>query len=713
MTNIHRCQIAKSDILGLRVLNNSSVAFATKTDGIKIFDYRDNSYVDSIEDVHLNSQVNACAFSPNNKMFAFVNNHNIYILDIPTKHIIHTIETDKERVEILSFDSSSKYIFAGTQDGRVLQYRYDSSSLLSRVCSFPHEHPNIKAKDDKKYVSAFAYHKNYLACSGYGGAIFVIDLHLQTNICITDLGGNRIDTLCFLDDDTIISGNSIGEIHVIPLSDAKNFKKISTPLSSIKQIVLMHNPEYIMVSGDDNYISVIDVKKCKIAHSKYIMLESDIDKMAIANDDHLIVSLKNRYVLDIELPSEAKLRSLTLMGLIEQAYELIENEPMLEGSYEHKLLDDKFDQAYLKATKALIDRDKESALKILALYQNIRSKQMTIKELFKAFGEYDNFQTLFKEQRYALVYAMASKFPSLEHTPEYKKTERIFKTAFSNAQKLVLRGKTEEAKIILGQYATVMSKRAIIKMILTQSREFVEFLKAIQDKDFKKIEELIKLNEIFTHIPTYTALYNEIEETLANIESLIQKGDTDTAQKELFKLENITHINDRVEKLYEECKNVQRLYAAYNNDDFKFCYKLLDSHKSLNFTELGLLLEGHWSKIMNRCEEFALSGNIKDIKKTLGDLIDLPTRLNRVGDLIRVSFHVRVEQLMSKRNFHSAEAIIYSYVDIFGLDSEIVQIMKKFERASSHKLAITQTQKNRPTRDSWVHSEIVTKSRHQ
>lgn len=713
MTNIHRCQKAKSDILGLKVLDNSFVAFATKANGIKIFDYHDNSDVDTLSDIHLNSQVQTLAFSPDNRMLAFVNNHNIYILDILTKCIIHTIKTDKESIEILSFDSLSKYIFAGTSDGRVLQYRCDSSSILARVCSFPHEHPNIKAKDDKKYVSAFACYENYLACSGYGGAIFVVDLHLQTNRCIANLGGNRIDVLCFLDKETIISGNSIGEIHIIPLDDTNSFKKITTPLSSIKQIVQMQNPHYIMVAGEDNYISVIDVKKYKIAHSKYIMLESNIDKMAIANGDHLIVSIKNRTILDIELPSEARLRSLTLSGFIEQAYELIENEPMLEGSYEHKMLDDKFDKAYLKAVKALIEKDKEKAEKTLSLYQKIKSKQMPIRELFKAFAEYDSFQTLFKEERYTLVYAMASKFPPLTHTPEYKKSEQIFKTAFSNAQKLVLHGKMDEAKILLGQYATVMSKRAIVKMILTQSREFLEFLKAIQKKDFEKIEKLIKLNELFSQIPTYTALYNEIEETLAYIESLIQKGETLTAQQELSKLENITHIKERVQRLYEECKNVQRLYDAYDDNNFKFCYKLLDSHRSLNFTELGLLLERHWSKIMNSCEEFALDGNIKDIKKTLGDLIDLPTRLNRVGDLIRVSFHVRVEQLMSKGNFHSAEAIIYSYIDIFGLDSEIVQIMKKFEKASSRKLAITQTQRERPTRDSWVHSEIVTKSRHQ
>ncbi|MCK4737271.1 MAG: hypothetical protein KAT10_01820, partial [Sulfurimonas sp.] len=158
------------------------------------------------------------------------------------------------------------------------------------------------------------------------------------------------------------------------------------------------------------------------------------------------------------------------------------------------------------------------------------------------------------------------------------------------------------------------------------------------------------------------------------------------------------------------CHNAQKLSEVYKNDDFKSCYKILDSHKSLNSTELGILLEKHYSKIINQCEEYALDGNIKDIKKTLGELISLPTRLNRVGDLVRVSFHVKIKLLISKKSFKAAETIIYSYIDIFGLDNEMSQIMKKFEKVSAHKLAITQIGEERPTRDSWIHSSIIMKN---
>ena len=52
---------------------------------------------------------------------------------------------------------------------------------------------------------------------------------------------------------------------------------------------------------------------------------------------------------------------------------------------------------------------------------------------------------------------------------------------------------------------------------------------------------------------------------------------------------------------------------------------------------------------------------------------------------------MRIGILADKKDFKSAETAIYVYIDEFGIDKEIKEIMKKFEIISSHKLALTQT----------------------
>lgn len=701
MPYIQKHLTAKSDIQELKIIDDYLVAYSTKEHGIEIFNCNDNKLISNITHKYLNTNAKVSAFSPDGKMFAFINNQTIYVLDIQNKNILQMTDTDSEDINTISFDASSKYIIAGTRNARVLQYRYDSSPVLARLCSLAHteSHENL--------VSSFAFYTHYFACGGNDGSIYIVDLRLQSKICNIQHNKSAIGALCFLDENTIVSGNKAGEVHITSLHDVKNYKSVSTPIPSIKQIILLQNQEYAMVAGDSNIISVVDIKRRKIAHSKYVELKTKITKIALIDSSYLIVALQNNEIINIELLSDTKLKSLIVSNNIEQAYNLIAQEPMLNGSNAHKMLEERFDSDYLRATKSLISNNETQASMILETYKNISSKKSQIRDLFSAFKNYPRFQEIISEEKYALAYAMSSKFPALKQTKEYSIIESVFKIAFTNAQKLLLRGDTNGAKELLHEYMTVISKKPIIKLVLTQNKEFIDFLKAIQNRDFKKISELLSINELFAQLPNYTSLMNEVDTELKDIEQEINMSLTATSREKLQAFRGIVHVKDKVEYLYGQSRLIQELHNAYNKDDFKSCYELLDLHSSLKLSELGILLENHWTKLMLKCEEYALNGNIKDIKKTLGELIDQPNRRNRIGEFIRVSFHVRINQLMKKKNFTGAEAIIYSYIDTFGLDSEIVKSMKKFEKSSTRKLAITQTQQDRPPRDSWIDSDIV------
>jgi len=155
--------------------------------------------------------------------------------------------------------------------------------------------------------------------------------------------------------------------------------------------------------------------------------------------------------------------------------------------------------------------------------------------------------------------------------------------------------------------------------------------------------------------------------------------------------------------------NEEKLLLAYEKNDFKKCYELIDNH-SIHNTELITLLERHWVKLMLGCEDYALDGDIKSIKRVLNGLIGTKTRVDKIGDLLRVAFHSKIKSLQKSKKFTNAENIIYSYIDIFGVDIEIKDIMKKFEKESSNKLAITQNQNERVLRENWLNADIIMES---
>lgn len=712
MFKIYECLKAKSEVVALKAIDNSLIAYCTKFHGINIFDINDGKTKQSIANSYLNSTTTAHTFSPNSKYFSFATSPFLYVIDIKSKKLIQSIQTLDEKIELISFDPSSSYLIVGTKSGRVLQYTLNQPNLLSRLCSFGYKREEIGArvKEHTSFVSAFAFYENLFACSGYGGLIYIIDINAQTNKQSITHNKSRTDALCLLDENRLVCGSSDGTLSIFFLDNPSNNKVIRTTIPDIKQLLIMPNTNYLMVVGKSKTITIIDTTSYKIIHSKYIEFKSQIQRVDILNDEYLLVALVDNTILNVELRGVTKLKSLILHNSLEEAFELLDEEPMLHGSHEHKILEDRFEISYKNATKALVGQNIALALQILDVYKNVKSKQQKIKELFDAFKNYSRFQTLFLERKYHIAYAMCSKYEALKNTIQYQKMEQSFKTTFLNAQKLIIKNDIQGAKALLSQYSSILSKKPLINLLLTHNKEFVALLKAIQKKDFNTINQLTKMNELFKEIPNYTLMHAQIREILDNAQVAIKKGDTQDAKRLLLYVDGIDAIQNQVDELYKRCTYMQTLQKAYDKGDFVECYEILDLHKYLKTVELGVLLENHWSKLMQKCEGYALSGNIKDIKKTLAELITLHSRRHKIGDLLRVSFHVRVQKLLAEKDFNGSEAIIYTYIDIFGMDSEISNLMENFEKISARNLAITEVQAQRPKRDSWRDFDIIMKN---
>ena len=707
MPKVMECQSSRSEITELKVLDDNLVAFSSKIHGINIFSSVDCSTKLKINRVHeqLNSSTAATTFSPNAQFLAFAVKRQIYIFHMASRTLIKTIHVDGENIEALSFDAESKYIIAGTASGRILQYRYDGSSLLARLCSFESQKT---PKGGKSFISSLSFYKDRLACGSNEGEICIVDLHSRANkISITN-SKVRITSLCFVDEKTLISANSDGKIYINYLDNRHEPKQIDSGFTTISSITLMSNPNYIMINGNTNYVSIYDIKRLKVAHNKYIEFKDKVDKVVLAPNNTLIVSLKNMHIYRAELPSIDELKSLIVHNSLDEAFNMCERDFMMKDTKEYKQLQDRYNKIYNEAVQALINQQRKLAIQQTEMFMNVPSKRDEIKLLFKAFEHYPKLQTLYLEKKYPVAYALCAQYPALQQTFQYKKMEEVWKDAFKNAQRHIILGNNDLAKTSLSEFATIVSKQPLIKLVLNHNKHFIAFLKAMEAKNFQKVSEIAKRYEDFTKIPTYKNIETEIQNTLLEIEKHIKKCDIATARNSISKFEGVPELVSEVTRLTQECDNIEKLQSAYKENNFALCYEILDAHHNLSFTETGILLENHWSKIVQKSEEFALKGNIKEIKATLGELIHVETRREKIGDLLRVSFHTRTKALMAKKSFKNAENIIYSYIDIFGLDNEISTIMKYYEAKSKLKLAITQN--SRQERDGWINSVIMADS---
>jgi hypothetical protein len=541
---------------------------------------------------------------------------------------------------------------------------------------------------------------------GLGGAIYAFDIYAQTNKLILKEKGERVDALCFIDNNRLISGNIKGDILVHYLDNSEKTKKIDAPFTKIKSIIKMPNPNYILIVGNSNYLAIADIKRNKILHSKYVEFDTKVKHALIIDKDSLLVTLDNNKILNIELATPILLESFILHNSLDKAFELIEDEPMLKDTKEYKLLQKRYDTIYRESINSLINQNKTLALKTIQMLKDVKSKKNEIQALFKAFEKYNRFKVLYLEKKYALAYAMSQKYEALKQTPIYAKLENKWLNSFINAKRHLLLGNYEAVKTLMNEYITVMSKRPIIKLFLNKDNDFIRFLKAMDNNDSQTIKKLIEKNTIFMQIPTFVSNNQTMKDEIQKVELLINQGEICKAKEILSKLKNNYYLEEKLNILYSKLQNMQKLKKAYDENNFKSCYEILDTHHHLNLSELGILLNKHWEKLIHECENFALKGNAKGIKNKLDELISVSTRANKIGDLLRVSFHSKIKAFLVKNMFNNAENLIYSYVDIFGSDNEIKSLMKTFENISKRKLAITQNQNERFQRNKWIKSEL-------
>ena len=552
------------------------------------------------------------------------------------------------------------------------------------------------------------FYKNLLAISGYGGAIFIIDIYSGANKRVLLHGTSRKEALYFVDENNIISGDNNGNLQLISIRNNSVVKNITLPFRKIKQIVAIPRTKYLIVHSSTNTMIIVDSKEYRILHSNYLEFEDNIDRIEAIDSKILVVSLKNQKILHIELPSRDRLNSLILHNSLDEAFELIEKEPMLQDTLEHISLERMYKKTYADSVNALINQNITLAKQIIDMYKDVNSKKESIKLLFKSFESYARFKTLYFEKKYALAYAMCSKFPALKMTKQYESMEFRWKEAFTNARRHILRGKLDLAKALFAQYITISSKRPIIELILKHNDLFIDFLKALENQDFKTVNMIALKNPLFLQMPIYKTLEYTIEKSINRIESYIKKNKIELAQKYLSKIEGTPGFTKEVQQLYIMCDDMLKLQDLYIQNNFYSCYELLDLFPHLCYSELGELLQKHWIKLMHKCEDYSSKGNIRDIKTTLGELVELSGRTGRIGDLFRVSFQVQIKYLLAKKSYRSAQNIIYSYIDIFTKDTEISSLMRKYELLSHKKLAITQIEEKKISRDSWLNSKIMT-----
>jgi len=618
----------------------------------------------------------------NRDIMAYLKDLYIFVVQIKTKKVINKIYINQQKITLLKFDISSRYIIASTEDNIILQFKYNHTSILSKI------YPFSLPKKINIGITDFTFYNNLIAIAGNRGQVVVFNLYSQNEKKLLIDINKEIYSINFLNSQKIIITDISGEINIVSLNDSTFHLRVDSPFTTISQLIFMSNKKYLLLCGNTNFIALIDTSKCKIIRTFFISFKDDIHKISLLKSNKLIVWLYDNTVSSINLGNTLTLHLLIKLNRLQEAYRLSEHNPILMDSEEYNRLEIQYSTIIDKAVIALSNNNITLAKQLTNSFINISSKKDEIKNLFMDFKYFTKFINFFSDKQYSQAYNLASKFPALQKTLQYKDMENIFQNRFIKAQKQINLNHKNNATTLLSDYKTAICKREIIQLILYHNKEFLCFLQAIDNKDIKTINKLLKFNKSFAKLPNYLKFKKYIDEMVNKLEYLLYKARTNEVRTIIEELKEYKISETKLKEYIYRCQNIDKLQQAYEKNDFKLCYEIVDTY-NLNNLELSKLLSNHWRELIIQCEDYALNGDIKSVKKNLLELIKIKTRSKKIEELLKVSFHNKIKILIIKKEFKNAENIIYSYLDIFEQDEEIEYIMNIYEKLSNTKLAIS------------------------
>jgi hypothetical protein len=647
----------------------------------------------------------AAAFSEDGRYFAFAHatpkGDAVRIVEIASGALVRSYAAHENPVELLRFDPTGSYLIAGTTTGRVFLWRTDGSSLIARLSSFPEYTPHLLTLPKQNYVSAATFSEHLVATSGCGGSIVLTNIRTQANTRRIKPGKARIDAMLFWDERHLVAANEDGIILLIPTDRHHPTRRIGTGIGRIMQLLLLPDGHFLLAASAFNHVALINLDTMEVVNNHYITTPATIRSMVLGDAHTVLFGMEDGTIGAVELSPFRMFKRMVDEARYAEAYALGDAEPILRESTAFRALDNLFREHYDRALRFLAEGRREDAHHLLLPFMRVPSKGETIRALFTAFDHYPRFRHLVDEKRYSGAYGLSVQYPPLQATAPYNEMERSWEKAFLSAQKLVLVGREQEARRELEDFLTVTDKSPYIRLLLYNKEVLVAFAKALNSRDYVALKKLTESEPILRRTPSYRAVMEDAESILEVIMEAIRSDAFDKADllcSDLLQIPHLAHHHQNISRFVEKA---EKLAALENKGEPLRFYELLDYAPELAVLPRAKKAEEAWNTMIRTCEEAALHGNTAAIKKTLGELLILDTRSDKIGNLLRVSYQMQIKYLLSKKEAEAAGRAIERYIEIFGIDNETRQLMKLLHTMGEALILSEAQRQNRP-RSLWL-----------
>jgi len=504
---------------------------------------------------------NSVAISNSSEYLLVAINNNLMLFDLKERKKIASFSHEKDILSV-TFSQDEKYFAAGDINGEIYVY---NTNLRKKV---------YKLKKHRDFIEDLAFYedKSYIVAGGYDNCVIFHNLITleKTDRYFHLKPVRKIEKLNYL--------VSADERSMVINWDAlkKEIKDTNKFFKSFKDFVFFKN--YLII-GMEKTIAIYNLDTFIIENDNFLQLD-DLDKLGIFKNYLIVTTLNGDLYYRNLFEEENEFLEFILQENYKKAFELIDKNPFLKYSKGFEKLN-KIIELEIKKAKKLFLVNEAEALEILNKFYVIPQLREKISKIINEYRNYKKFVFAIKEQNYALAYMLIQKYPMLKETKYYKLLEKKWQIAFEKAKEFALNGNIEKAKEILNPFMLVEEKKALIDLLLKESKLFLLLKEKLAKRDFKGFFAIIKTHPELKDTPEYMKVINYANTLYKLANKFILDEEFKKAKKAALILEDIEGFEDKAQEILKKVEISLKFLQFISQKEYKKAILLSEKYSFL------------------------------------------------------------------------------------------------------------------------------------
>jgi len=668
----------KDAIIKVKILDDGRLLVVDSKTVVRFLDIKTLSTISGFKGgiSHLRFKNSVVDFSSDASHFVVMsaNAKESLLYDAKSKKILTKIDRHHGEVNCVGIEPKNKYMFSCGDDGK--SYGVD---IKNKKIAF-----TLPVHVDTVNDIAFTPNGQWVATASYDKKVHVFNMSMMARKHRLIGHGDPVMKVHFLSENRLVSIDKKNSAIVWDYYSGKVITRLENIHDDVVRITTSADGMFLFLGTQLGYVLVYELESYKILSRKYIKLKGSITALDFDKDrDELIVGTQegNLFFYNI-FEGEDYIKELLQVKDYEGIQKYVEKNPLLAYTKIYKLVINLWDATMKKAKLSLEVGDKQAAISIFKHFKNIPSKNAIMQKVMLEYEEFGKFAMFAKQGKLALAYSLALKHPIYQDSKIYRSLEAGWKKAFDTAQKYSIDPKgADKAREILAPYRGITQKTKLIQELLTKSEVYKRFRIAIGQKDFKIVFELVKQHPFLKEFSDYETLMDYADSLYIKSQKLLQNGDTHAAIKILRVLIDFSDFTAEVKNLIRDIENKQRFYNAIKEEDIATAYNLLSMDDDLQDLDDGQKLQQEWNDDLSLANEYALSGNVKEINKILKKYLKISSKNNALANIYGWCYMAQLESAVKNKKDQSLiENGIKNYILYFGLQDQIESFFHIFKK---------------------------------